>query len=409
MKFLKLELLRRMLMKLKKICIIYTSIFFHLHSFCNSFPSFNNSDFKTESILLYNRNSDTNVFEKNADKIRPPASLTKIMTFIVVNDCMKNDMQTLKVKKELIDSLSGTDSSVADLDVNSDYTIYELLLCMMVCSGNDAALVLADYFGNGNVDNFVEKMNDKAKQLGCINTHFVNPHGLHHKDHYSSCKDMLKIINYAMQISSFSNIVKMPSTTVHKRNYKNTNKLLDSSNREYYYKYNKGIKTGYHNEAGFCLSSMCEKNGIQFIGIFMGAPSKNSDGKDLSINYAMKETKELCESAFDNLVLRKMSKYILTIGVDCDQLGILVIPYKNLYEFEYMSPKSARKSDIQVDVNMNRISYDNFPIMKGDTLGTLDVKYKNNLLKRVNIVSDGYIDLSFKSIMTSMMKHLFFI
>lgn len=398
-------------MNIQRTCTIFAVTLLYLNSFCFSFPEFTNSDFKTNSILLYNVNSDSIVFDKNIDVQRPPASLTKIMTFIIVNDCMDSSQKRIKIKKELLDSLHGTQSSLADLDVNYEYTIYELLMCMMICSGNDAALVLADHFGNGNVNAFVEKMNNKAIELGCTNTHFVNPHGLHDKNHYSSCSDMLKIVNYAMKINDFANIVRIPSVIINGRKYKNTNKLLDSSDTKYYYKNTKGIKTGYHSEAGFCLSSISEKNGIKFIGIFIGAPTKDENGKDIETNYAMKETKDLCESAFDNLVLRTtLFKKVPNITAEFDPSGILMIPYKKTYEIKYMVPrKYANKSDINIETHINRISYDDFPINKNDYLGKIEIKYKDNLLKKVDIVANDYLDLSFKSIFKSMIKRLFFV
>ena len=398
-------------MKKTKIYSIIIILLFYINNICYSFPLFDSSNFKTESILLYNVNSDSVVFEKNADIQRPPASLTKIMTFIIVNDCMRNSRQKIKIKKELLESLYGTQSSLADLDVNYEYTIYELLMCMMICSGNDAALVLADYFGDGNVNNFINKMNEKALELGCTNTHFVNPHGLHDKNHYTSCKDMLKIINCAMKINSFTNIVRIPSVIINGKKYKNTNRLLDRSDSKYYYKNTKGIKTGYHSEAGFCLSSLSEKNGIKFIGIFMGAPTKSEDGKEISTNYAMKETRDLCESAFDKLMLvNTLFKKVPNITANFDPSGILMIPCNKIYEIKYMMLReNMKKSDINIETHINNISYDNFPIDKNDLLGTIEVKYKDILLKKVDLVASERVDLSLRSIAKSMIKRLFFI
>ena len=163
----------------------------------------NSIDFKTKTDILYlvNLDTDTVVYSKNSDKKCYPASTTKIMTYIVVTEQVKSLEDTkVKIKQDVLDQLWGTGSSLSGLEnyVDEELSVYQLLHCMMVSSGNDATLVLADYLGKGDVDAFVKLMNDKAKELGCKNTKFANPHGLHDDKQYTTAEDMFKITQYAM-------------------------------------------------------------------------------------------------------------------------------------------------------------------------------------------------------------------
>ena len=150
-------------------------------------------DFETNCNAIFMKNLDTGtvVYTKNADERIEPASTTKILTYIVVSENVEDlDGTTVTLTQELKDSLEGTGSSIANIMVGETMSIYEALNCLMVPSGNDAAVILADYVGGrknqetgnpeklSNIDRFVQMMNDKAAELGCTGTHFANPDGL---------------------------------------------------------------------------------------------------------------------------------------------------------------------------------------------------------------------------------------
>ena len=148
-----------------------------------------NIDFETKSkgIQLINLDTDTVVYEKNADMKLEPASCTKIMTFIIAVENI-DDLNGTKItaKKEVLNLLKDTQSSTAGVLEGETLTAMQLLYCLMVPSGNDASVVLADYVGNGDQQKFVDMMNAKAQELGLKNTHFMNPHGLHNENHYTT-------------------------------------------------------------------------------------------------------------------------------------------------------------------------------------------------------------------------------
>ena len=159
--------------------------------------------------LLVSMDTGQTVFEKEADAKRYPASTTKIMTYIVAYESIEDVENTrIEIKKSVIDRLLNTGSSMAFLSdhIGEKVKVMDLLYSLMVPSGNDAAMVLADYIGGGDIQIFVDKMNTKAEELGCENTHFANPDGLHDENHYTTARDLLKITNYALKLPNFKKI-----------------------------------------------------------------------------------------------------------------------------------------------------------------------------------------------------------
>ena len=161
----------------------------------------------SKSLYLENLDTDTVVYTKAADEKRYPASTTKIMTYIITAEHVSDIQHTnVTIKSSTLHMLDGTGSSMAGLKAKETLSVYQLLHCLMIPSGNDAALVLADFIGEGDINKFVDMMNEKAKELGCENTHFANPHGLHDEKHYTTARDMAKIAKYAMKLPYFMEI-----------------------------------------------------------------------------------------------------------------------------------------------------------------------------------------------------------
>ena len=221
----------------------------------------------SDTILLVNMDTGVPVFEKDSHERRYPASLTKIMTYIVSVENIEDVENTrVEIKQDVIDLLSGTGSSMSGLDykIGEKVKVIDLLYCLMVSSGNDAALVLADYIGGGDIDLFVDAMNEKAKELNLEDTHFVNPHGLHDPDHYSTAFDIYTMASYALTLPYFSEITDTATYYCEGDDYPlvTTNYLIDvNRGGEYYYTYAKGIKTGTTEEAGRCIATSAVADG----------------------------------------------------------------------------------------------------------------------------------------------------
>lgn len=236
----------------------------------------NDVDVKSKAVLLVSMDTGQTVYEKNADEKMYPASTTKIMTYIVAYENIPNiETARIEIKKTIIDKLRNTGSSMAFLSdhIGQKVSGKDLLYSLMVPSGNDAAMVLADYVGNGDIQVFVDKMNAKAKELGCENTHFANPDGLHDSNHYTTARDLQKMTEYALTLPNFETISNTARYTCEGDDTAlvTTNGLIDS-NSEYYYTYAKGIKTGTTDQAGRCLVTTASADGQSYLLILLGAP-----------------------------------------------------------------------------------------------------------------------------------------
>lgn len=381
----------------------------------------NSIDFKTKTDILYLVNMDTDmvVYSQNADKKCYPASTTKIMTYIVVTEKVKNLENTkVLIKQDILDQLAGTGSSLSGLEdyADEELSVYQLLNCMMVSSGNDAALVLADYLGEGDVDAFVKLMNEKAKELGCKNTNFVNPHGLHDDKQYTTAEDMLKITQYAMTMPYFTDVTNTveyyidgddeePLTT--------TNLMLNSEYEDYYYEYAKGIKTGTTDEAGRCLISTALKDNVSYICIAMNAPCYDEDGNELETNYAILESKKLYEWVYKNVTMRTV------LGKDDNVASIKVKYGENAdtvslvpeYSYATMLSKDIKDSDIKITAQCQEEI--DAPVTKGTILGTATVSYKGEQLTKVNLIAAENVEKSdflyFKAVALNILTSKMFI
>ncbi|MBR2724973.1 MAG: D-alanyl-D-alanine carboxypeptidase [Ruminococcus sp.] len=365
---------------------------------------------ESETVLLVNMDTGIPVLEKNADMVRYPASLTKIMTYIVAYENIEDVYNTrVEIRQEVLNPLLGTGSSMSGLDykVGESVTVIDLLYCMMVNSGNDAALVLADYVGKGDTDKFVEMMNAKAKELGCENTHFVNPHGLHDADHYSTARDLYKITTYALALPLFAEITNTATYYCEGDDYPlvTTNYMIDvNRGGDYYYTYAKGVKTGTTDEAGRCLITTGIADGYAYMCICMGAPYENSDH-----NGAMTDAKGLLRWALTQL---ELARTLVTETPGCevnvnfsnDTDSILLYPIENVYS---ILPKERNEEDVKLVCDAPE-SVD-APVKKGDVIGSVTVYYKDDALKTVDLVAGEDVEKSditytvhvFKSVLNS--------
>lgn len=212
------------------------------------------------SMALVDGDTGELIYSKNCDARREPASTTKICTAItVLENCTMLDLPVA-----IPDAAIGVEGSSLYLQRGEMLTVRDLLYGLMLQSGNDCATALAIIVGD-SVDGFVKLMNETAAKAGATNTNFVNPHGLHHDEHYTTAHDLCKISYYAMQNETFREIVstKRHSTPYHnheyRRNFPNKNKIL------FNYEGGNGIKTGYTKASGRCLVSSATRDGKTYI------------------------------------------------------------------------------------------------------------------------------------------------
>ncbi len=375
----------------------------------------NKIDFKTKTEILYlvNLDTDTVVYSKNADKKCYPASTTKIMTYIIVAEQVQDfDNTKVIIKPEVLEQLLGTDSSLSGIEnyAKKELSVYQLLNCMMVSSGNDAALVLADYVGKGDVDSFVALMNEKATKLGCKKTHFVNPHGLHDDKQYTTAEDMAKIAKFAMTMPYFTDITNTVDYYIDgdsEEPLTNTNKMINPDEKDYYYKYAKGIKTGTTDEAGHCLVSTALKDNVSYMCVAFHAPCYDENDEWYETNYAILESKKVYEWAYKNVTMREVlgkdtvvSNIAVNYGKDSDTINL--VPE---YSYATMMDKNIKDSEITVVASCQKTI--DAPVTKGTILGTATVSYNGEELTKVNLVAEKDIEKSDTSYFWAIAHNIF--
>ncbi len=362
-------------------------------------------DFTPTSKAVYLENLDTGLvlYEKNADQQMYPASLTKIMTAILVLENVKDlDQETAAYPMWIQDMLYGTNASLGGLIVGEKLTIRQLLTSALVQSGNESAMILAGYVGSGgmadfmprDITSFVEMMNDKAKALGCMGTHFTNPTGLHSDNHYSTARDMAIMAKYAMQNPVFASLVKnyavqLGQTNKHSDLWQySTNKMLLTSS-PYYYAPVVGIKTGSTDEAGRCVISQAEDNGYRYFCVVMGAPSTAAEPFPNFI-----ETRQLYRWAFGTFSLKTLLEQ-----------GELMAEVPVKYSGDGKIAKLAVKDDV-VKLLRNDISSDSIiyhtelpesieaPVAAGDSVGTLHIMLMGEEIGTAELVATQDFSLS---------------
>ena len=252
-----------------------------------------------KAALIVETNTGKIIYEKDIYEQNYPASVTKILTAILtIENCELDDVAT--VSQTAISHIP-TGYVIAPLYIGEQITIKDLLYALMLKSTND----LAEHVG-GSVDGFSEMMNKKAEELGCKNTHFVIPNGIHNQNHYTTAYDMYLISDYAMKNETFEEIVSTYEYTLSPTNkhplkdriMKNTNNFVNPKN-VYYNKIINGIKTGTTKQAGNCLITDSEDNGLEFITVILGAQTANSK---------FSETKKMISFAYDNYKLTELHK-----------------------------------------------------------------------------------------------------
>ena len=243
---------------------------------------------QADGAVLMDARTGQVLFEKNAYKSLAPASTTKIMTAILAIESGRLDEKTTVSK-----NAASTNGSTMHLEEGQVITLRELLNGLMLRSGNDSAVAIAEFIA-GTVDNFVEMMNEKAAELGAYNTHFRNPHGLSAPGHRSTAYDLAWITRYAMHNRTFADIVNTKHASIdwqdsrgneHARSLKNTNKLLWMLEEA------DGVKTGTTSEAGPCLVSSATKDDQRLIAVTLRDPRRWEDSQKLLewgfANYAL--------------------------------------------------------------------------------------------------------------------------
>lgn len=352
----------------------------------------NNLDLLSESAILIDSKNGNVLYRKNENQQMYPASTTKILTAIIaIENCSLTDK--ISASRNAIMSIPSGYSN-ANIKVNEELTVQELLEVFLVHSANEAGFILAEHI-SGNIENFEDLMNQKASEIGCKNTHFTNPSGIHNPEHYSTAYDMALIARYCMQNQTFRDIVSKPSCTIEttdvseKRYFVNTNDLIRSSSK-YYYDYAIGIKTGYTSQAKNCLIAGSLKDNLELITVVLGSPSSATN--TTSPRYS--DTINLFNYGFDNYELKDIIKEndsVTSISVknatkDTKELDLIS---KNSIEVALPNNIDISQIDSSIVLNENITA----PIAKDTVLGSISynidgINYSTELVASHDVIKN---------------------
>ena len=247
----------------------------------------------SRSAVVYDRKSKKVIWGKKENERRPMASTTKIMTAIVVLENANLDDTVIVSKKA-----AGTGGSRLGLKTGDKITINNLLYGLLLVSGNDAAVVLAEHV-SGSVESFAEKMNQKAEEMNLEDTHFIVPHGLDMENHYTTALELAEMADYAMNNKKFAEIVATKVKTINisgrSKSLINTNELLGNLEGV------NGVKTGFTNGANRCLVTSVSRNGMNVIAVVLGADTKKDRTRD---------SVEIIEYAYKNYTIYDLEELI---------------------------------------------------------------------------------------------------
>lgn len=335
------------------------------------------------------------VCSKNADDKVYPASLTKIVTAMVVLENVENlDAQTT-VSQAAYDSLLGSGAQTANLKVGDRISVRQLLYLCMVQSACDACQVLAEYVA-GSFDAFVTMMNDWVTELGCTNTHFTNASGLHDENHYTTVNDLRLIALKAIQNATFMEIAETKTYTYAGQTYYHTNLMLHKSYLSYYYEYAKGIKTGSTEEAGYCVITTASKDGYNYLAIVCNSPriDYNNDGYIEKCSFIDAAT--LFKWAFSSLSYKtviKQGEFVCDVpvknGKGVDTLQLVAKENQSAIVLASLDP-----SMVMIRPTEDTVSEAVAPVQQGDVLGKAEIIYGDQVVATVDLVAAQTVEVS---------------
>lgn len=378
-------MLKKVFCALLIICLIFTPVLT-----VNAYEP-TGIEISANAAMLVSMDTDEVLYEKNADTRVYPASITKIMTTLLILESDKyNPNAKIAMTEEALDLISGTGSSVSLFNAGVEFTQLDLVYMVLMSSYGDCALLAADYYG-GSVENFVAMMNTRANELGLTGTHYENPIGLHHEQNYTTARDTYTLTKFALQNETFKEVCESTRHTVNSsagtRVLSTTNFLQDNTTN-YYYQYAKGVKTGFTDEAGRCLVSTASYNGYNYMCIVFGCPPNAKNH--------FTESKELYRWAFNNFEFKTVADVTTPVAeiaveksFDTDFVSLYVEK-----SFTSVLPKDANDSTISI-VPKPTADTVNAPIKKGQVLGTADIIYAEKVIGTVNLVANENIEQSF--------------
>lgn len=330
---------------------------------------------QASSAIVIEQDTGKVLFEKNPNEKLPPASMTKIMTMLLIMEQIEKGKLKLTDKVRTSEHAASMGGSQIFLEPGEEMTVDEMLKGIAIASGNDASVAVAEHIA-GSEEGFVEKMNKKAKDLGLKNTHFQNPTGLPAKNHYSTAYDMAVMAKELMKYPLIRKYTGKYEDYLREDSDKkfwlvNTNKLVR------FYPGVDGVKTGFTTEAKYCLTASAERNGMRVISVIMGSPTSKERNAEVT---------KLLDYAFSQYMTKKM----YTRG---EKIKTVKVGKGKKETVDLVASDNAsllmKKGETMKDIKKEIVAEEKVkaPIKKGDALGTLVIKKGNEVLLKQTIVA----------------------
>lgn len=339
----------------------------------------------SRSAVVIDRKSKAVIYGKNENIKKAMASTTKIMTAMVViqNTNLNN---TVEISKKS----AGTGGSRLGLKVGDKITVKDLLYGLLLRSGNDCAVALAEYVA-GSVQEFSNLMNQNAQMLGLNNTHFVTPHGLDEEEHYTTAYELAVLTDYALNNEVFAQIVNTKSYTINinenTKTLNNTNELLGNLNGVY------GVKTGFTNGAGRCLVTSIKRGNLDIICVVLGADTKKDRTRDSAklIEYTFNKYEEInisekVKESFESWNEINANRINIEKG-ESNKLKLVLKDKDKIYTYPI---EKGTEEKIKVEINANLLL--KAPVKENTKIGELKVYYDNKEIMTIDIINSNAIN-----------------
>lgn len=348
---------------------------------------------RAEGAIVIDANSGDVIYAMDAEKKLYPAGTSNIMTAIIALETASLG-DAFAVTPEALANVKY-DQPQLGIKVGEIYTLEQLLYAILLNSDNDAANAIAIAM-SGNIEDFVARMNEKAEELGLTNTHFANPTGFQNENHYTSASDLATLARYAMQNSEFRDIVKTQKydmQTPHgNQTILSTNHLVSRYKYPYhYYSGAVGVKSGNSPDAGYCLVSAAEKNGLSIISVVLGCG--NTDAKEGA--YSFVDTTQMLNYVFDNYKSIPLAKkgdivYDSKVSEAKNQARVAITVEDDVYvTLKNTADADAFSSEVKIIQELKA------PIHVGDYFGTITYSYNGKPVKTVNVVAANEVKRDF--------------
>lgn len=349
----------------------------------------------SKSAILLDATTGTILYKKNEHEKLAPASMTKVMSMLLIMEAIDHGSLSLEDEVVISENAANMGGSQVYLQAGEVYQVKELLKGIAVASGNDAVVAMAEKV-SGTVEEFVKRMNERAKELGAVDTNFVNPHGLDAENHYTTAYDMALFAKELLKHPTILQYTSIYEDYLQKKDGSsiwlvNTNKLVR------FYDGVDGLKTGFTTTAGYCLTATAKKNNLRLISVVMGAETSDKRSSDTTnlLNYGFNTYKShVVLTSNDSLGIKRVENGVV------EQVDLVLTS-----DYVKLLKQTDAKPNVSFNIKVNSLVA---PLKKGDVVGEAEVVDENgNVVDTLSVtVKDDVSKANWWELFLKNLKHL---